>query len=54
MPTFLVLIGDGCREADVWSDALKVRLLEAKVETKRRGGGVLVGGPDRAVVFDVC
>jgi len=51
---FLVLIGGGCCEADVWSNALKVRLLEAKVEAKRRLRDVLVRVPGRLVTFGVC
>ena len=47
---FLALIGGGCREADIGSDILKVRLLEAKVETKGRIGNVLVGDPGGPVV----
>ena len=43
---FLTLIGGGCREADVGSDALKIRLLETKVEAKRRIGNILVGRPN--------
>jgi len=47
----LVLIRDGCREADVGSDALKVCLLEAKVEFKVRH--VPLGRPGRFVMFAV-
>lgn len=49
----LVLTRGGCREADVGSDTLEVGLLEAKVETKRRFGNVLVGRPGRIVIFGV-
>lgn len=48
---FLTLIGGGCREADVGSDALKIRLLETKVEAKRGIGYILVGRPDWFVML---
>ena len=47
----LVLIRGGCRETDVGSDALKVCLLEAKVEFKV--GYVPLGRPGRLVMFAV-
>ena len=52
--TFLVLIGGGCSEVDVGSDALQVGLLEAKVETKGGFRNVVVGYPGRVVVVGVC
>ena len=50
---FLTLIRGGCREANVGSDFLEVRLFEAEVETKRRFGYVLWERPARLVVFGV-
>lgn len=53
VPALLILIRGGCREADVGSDALKVCLLEAKVESERRVRYVLWKRPGRFVVFTV-
>ena len=50
----LALTGDGCREADVGSNALEVCLLEAKVEAKRWSWNTLVGYPSRLVIFVLC